>query len=125
MEVIMLKPLNTTCLILTTLLATPATAKDYSSLQDYLHGRATYVSVSIADATGTAVNDGRTWLAIKTVKCGGTLVVLWLEKNDINDYYITTGHKRNGTFPRVNGKFTYNDATEETALNGKPCTNAD
>jgi hypothetical protein len=68
MEVKILKPLMTaTCLILAALLASPAAAKDYNSLNDYTAGRAPYVSASIADATGTAVNDGRTWLAIKTI----------------------------------------------------------
>ena len=74
----MLKPLMAaTCLILAALLASPATAKDYSTLQDYLHDRAPYVSASVADATGTTVDDGRKWLAIKTVKCGNRRLVVW------------------------------------------------
>src|SRR5262249_45385356 len=106
-------------------LASPATAKDYNSLKDYAAGRASYVSVSVADATGTAVDDGRKWLAIKGIQCGNKRPVVWREVKDVSDYYITTEHSRDHTFPRVRGKFTYDDATGETTLNGKQCKDAE
>jgi hypothetical protein len=125
MEVKILKPLMTaTCLILAALLASPAAAKDYNSLNDYTAGRAPYVSASIADATGTAVNDGRTWLAIKTIQCGKKRLVVWRERDDASDYYATEEVKHHNTFPRVKG-LVYDDATGNTSLKGNLCTDTD
>jgi hypothetical protein len=96
--------------------AGPATAKDYFSLKDYTAGRAPYVSACCSE-----VNHDRRWLAIKAIQCGGRRLVVWREVDNATDYYITVEYKRNGTFPRVDGNFTYDDATGETSLDGRQC----
>jgi hypothetical protein len=119
MTMLKLPSMTAASLILAALLTSPAPAKDYSSMKDYTAGRASHVSA----ATGAA-DDGRMWLAIKSVQCGSTRVVLWREVNDAADYYATSEHRVRGTFPRVKGKFTYNDDTGKTSLNGKQCKDA-
>jgi hypothetical protein len=126
MEMKMLKLLMTAaCLILAALLASPVTAKDYFSMKDYAAGLAPEVSVSVADASGTAVDDGRMWLAIKTIQCGSRRLVVWRELNNVSDYYATREQRVRKTFPRVTGKFTYDDTSGETSLNGRPCQDAE
>jgi hypothetical protein len=61
------------------------------------------------------------WLALKRIECSGVRVVVWREVEDVTDYYATTELSRHGTWPRVRGKFIYDDATGETSLNGQRC----
>ena len=56
------------------------------------------------------------WMALKRVECGNIRAVIWREVDDPTDYYATTEFRVNGTFPRVEGKFTYNDDTGEARL---------
>jgi hypothetical protein len=109
-----------TCLILIALLPSPATAKDYFSMKDYAAGRAPHVS-SAVDGTN---DDGRVWIALKTINCSGIRLVVWREVKDITDYYATSEHLWNDTFPRVQGKFVYDDATGKTSLEGRQCKDA-
>jgi hypothetical protein len=67
------------------------------------------------------VDDGRKWLAIKTIQCGNRRLAVWREVDNAADYYITSERRVRKTFPRVKGAFTYDDATGGTSLNGRPC----